>query len=118
MRGGAQSRGRGIGAMRALVLLAAVALCGTTHVCAAHARQAAPRRLAACNDNIHNGDESDVDCGGSCLAKCGNGKSCQSFNDCASTLCGGGRCYGKLARARCGSCNNCCVVYTCIYVLC
>ena len=55
--------------------------------------------MAACNDNVHNGDESDVDCGGSCLAKCGNGKACLSFNDCASSLCGGGKCYGECARA-------------------
>src|SRR5688572_28550340 len=34
-----------------------------------------PPPPATCNDEIKNGSESDVDCGGSC-PRCGNGKAC------------------------------------------
>lgn len=42
----------------------------------------------ACDDGIQNGDESDVDCGGSCEA-CNNGASCVSAEDCLSARCEG-----------------------------
>jgi hypothetical protein len=44
-----------------------------------------------CNDGLLNGDESDVDCGGSCGA-CGIGARCFKDHDCGSGLCGGGIC--------------------------
>jgi hypothetical protein len=49
-----------------------------------------------CTDGEKNGNESDVDCGGSCTDKCGNGKSCHGDGDCQS-----GRCCG-------GTCRDCC----------
>ncbi len=46
---------------------------------------------ATCSDGIHNGIETDVDCGGGCPA-CANGKICRGFSDCASVVCSEGRC--------------------------
>jgi hypothetical protein len=42
----------------------------------------------ACRDGVRDGDESDVDCGGSCAA-CPDGKSCNGPLDCVSGLCAG-----------------------------
>jgi hypothetical protein len=47
--------------------------------------------LARCDDGVRNGNESDVDCGGSC-APCPFGKLCGSNNDCGSKACKGGVC--------------------------
>jgi len=41
---------------------------------------------AGCTDGNKNGNETDVDCGGSC-AKCGNGKMCLIGGDCTSGKC-------------------------------
>jgi hypothetical protein len=46
---------------------------------------------SACDDGIQNGDETDVDCGGSC-APCADGKMCLGDQDCASGHCEGGGC--------------------------
>src|SRR5207253_1866743 len=46
---------------------------------------------AHCTDGKLDGDETDVDCGGSCK-KCGDGKACISPGDCASGVCTGGTC--------------------------
>ncbi|MBX7082571.1 MAG: hypothetical protein K1X88_25425 [Nannocystaceae bacterium] len=46
----------------------------------------------ACNDGVRNGDETDVDCGGSCPAGCGDGQGCMADGDCASGDCEGGTC--------------------------
>jgi hypothetical protein len=43
-----------------------------------------------CNDTKQNGDETDVDCGGSissCSQRCNTGKKCKQDNDCASVKC-------------------------------
>lgn len=40
-----------------------------------------------CTDGAKNGAESDTDCGGSCEAKCDNGKGCATNEDCASNGC-------------------------------
>ena len=44
-----------------------------------------------CNDHIHNGEETDIDCGGSC-GPCDVGASCRSASDCADSICVGGTC--------------------------
>lgn len=44
-----------------------------------------------CSDGRQNGDETDVDCGGSCRG-CAEGKSCQDNGDCGSFYCEGGTC--------------------------
>jgi hypothetical protein len=41
---------------------------------------------------VHNQDESDVDCGGSCGAICPDGSDCQVDNDCLGRFCDGGLC--------------------------
>jgi len=49
----------------------------------------------SCADSSKDGQETDVDCGRSCLAKCAQGKLCTSSNDCASGLCSGGTCQAS-----------------------
>jgi hypothetical protein len=46
---------------------------------------------AHCTDGAKNGDETDVDCGGSC-ATCSNGQACTRALDCASGACTAARC--------------------------
>lgn len=43
-------------------------------------------QVETCNDNLKNGDETDVDCGGSCEAGCGPGKECIEDSDCQETV--------------------------------
>jgi hypothetical protein len=43
--------------------------------------------VSHCEDGSRNGDEGDVDCGGSCTAKCESGQHCWGDWDCASTSC-------------------------------
>ncbi len=45
-----------------------------------------------CYNEITDGDESDVDCGGSCPLRCANGQSCNVNADCAGNTCAGGLC--------------------------
>jgi hypothetical protein len=45
----------------------------------------------ACHDRIVDGDETDLDCGGSC-APCVGGASCAVASDCATNACDGGTC--------------------------
>lgn len=41
----------------------------------------------SCDDEMQNGDESDIDCGGSCGANCQEGQRCDDDGDCASQIC-------------------------------
>jgi hypothetical protein len=43
-------------------------------------------------DGVKNGDETDVDCGGSRAGKCADGRSCEVAGDCTSAVCKGGTC--------------------------
>src|SRR6266542_2520555 len=54
-------------------------VCNAQKVCAA----------PACTDQVKNGSETDVDCGGSCApnARCVNGKTCSMNGDCQSGIC-------------------------------
>ena len=45
-----------------------------------------------CTDRIKNGTEADIDCGGSCAAKCGDGKACAAAGDCTSGACSANVC--------------------------
>ncbi|APR74805.1 Multiple EGF-like-domain protein 3 precursor [Minicystis rosea] len=47
---------------------------------------------ATCTDGKKNGDESDIDCGGTSCAKCVDGKGCDTGADCDSKVCSGGTC--------------------------
>ncbi len=44
---------------------------------------------ATCTDSTTNGDETDVDCGGSCPNACGTGDTCAVAGDCVSGVCDG-----------------------------
>jgi hypothetical protein len=46
----------------------------------------------SCSDTARNGDESDVDCGGSTCGPCADGLHCTSGTDCSSELCVGDTC--------------------------
>jgi hypothetical protein len=41
-----------------------------------------------CQDTVRNNDETDIDCGGSCPAKCTEGQGCNINEDCQSANCG------------------------------
>jgi hypothetical protein len=60
-----------------------------TGVCSADGRCAA----LGCADGAKNGDETGVDCGGSCPKKCADGAACNTVNDCQSGNCDVGLCY-------------------------
>ena len=45
-----------------------------------------------CHDRVLDGDESDVDCGGSCTLKCPAGEACRSVADCQTAGCDSGTC--------------------------
>ncbi len=47
---------------------------------------------SSCSDGLKNASETDVDCGGTCVAKCGMGKTCSAGADCTSGQCISGVC--------------------------
>jgi hypothetical protein len=52
--------------------------------------------VPTCTDGVKNGNESDVDCGSSCLSsKCDNGSTCNAAQDCISAICTSNICQGK-----------------------
>lgn len=53
----------------------------------------------SCANGTRDGNESDVDCGGACAAKCENGKQCRSAADCLNEICDNGVCAGASAAA-------------------
>jgi hypothetical protein len=54
--------------------------------------------LPTCNDFLKNGNETDVDCGGTCIA-CQIGMKCRSDSDCNKGICSSGLCSIKSANA-------------------
>ena len=54
----------------------------------------------SCSNDVTDGDESDVDCGGSCGA-CADGSDCAVADDCVS-----GICAGEAGATHCASCSN------------
>jgi hypothetical protein len=67
-----------------------VAVGGT---CQAQAGQGSP--VPTCVDNIQNGNETDVDCGGGTCGGCQFDESCLVDGDCISSDCDGGMCAGS-----------------------
>lgn len=58
-----------------------------------------------CEDGVRDGDETDVDCGGTCK-KCGIGSVCQGDGDCTSEyLCRDGRCCNTACALPCHTCD-------------
>jgi hypothetical protein len=53
----------------------------------------------ACADGIKDGDESDIDCGGSCSSKCGFNQVCSGNSDCKTGVCTEGLCAAKIFNA-------------------
>jgi len=51
-----------------------------------------------CGDGVKNGDEGDVDCGGSCDAKCCAGKTCWGNFDCINGVCLSGICQAAIGQ--------------------
>ena len=45
------------------------------------------RLVQLVHGRVQNGDETDVDCGGTMCGKCGDGKRCTGATDCVSTRC-------------------------------
>lgn len=80
-------------------------------------------RAPSCTDLIKNGDESDVDCGGTCPVACAFGKKCAADTDCADGVpCATGLCTtctnsvldGNETDVDCGgSCPKCAEGKTC-----
>jgi hypothetical protein len=68
--------------------------------------------LAACNDTIKNGSETDIDCGGVCPG-CALGKACMGNSDCASGACAGGVCVECNTASQCPGSDTDCHVRTC-----
>ncbi len=52
--------------------------------------------LPTCANQILDGTETDVDCGGSCTTKCGVGQACGVPGDCSSGICTGNVCAAAL----------------------
>lgn len=51
----------------------------------------------SCGDQVKNNDETDVDCGGWCGAKCQNGQTCATNADCVTNECGiDNKCTGEV----------------------
>ena len=54
--------------------------------------------MPSCDDHVANGDETDIDCGGTCPNKCAEHQKCAAKNDCLSDFCVQGECVLR--------CNN------------
>ncbi len=70
---------------------------------------------ASCNDGSKDGDESDIDCGGSCAKKCVNAGGCNSGSDCISCACSLALCTSCSLPSDCYPANGAalCRVYAC-----
>jgi cysteine-rich repeat protein len=58
----------------------------------------------SCSDGARNGDETDVDCGGSC-GPCAQGLSCGAEADCGTGFCAGGVCCNEACGDTCVRCD-------------
>jgi len=63
---------------------------------------------AECTDNVKNGNETDVDCGGDSCPPCANGLECNVYGDCESRFCdtGGGGGSGGGTAGTCAPCGG------------
>ncbi|WP_437999084.1 hypothetical protein WMF26_03015 [Sorangium sp. So ce185] len=58
-----------------------------------------------CADGTKNGDETDIDCGGSTCPQCELAKACTAKEDCASGFCADGVCCNTACDAECDACT-------------
>lgn len=70
----------------------------------------------SCSDGVKNGNESDVDCGGSVCKPCDGGKACASATDCGMGVCSSGVCCNESCDGACIACNLPNSVGICAYV--
>ncbi|WP_240807471.1 hypothetical protein [Polyangium spumosum] len=70
----------------------------------------------SCADGTQNGDETGVDCGGSCSNTCAQGDTCGADGDCATGFCSGGVCCNEACGAACVRCDLQGSVGVCAYV--
>ncbi|MBR9676950.1 hypothetical protein GOV04_02320 [Candidatus Woesearchaeota archaeon] len=61
--------------------------CNNNNDCDSLICQSSTCQGASCSDDIKNGDEGGVDCGGSCASQCSLGSSCDINSDCGSNSC-------------------------------
>ncbi|MDB4935038.1 MAG: hypothetical protein JWP87_2010 [Labilithrix sp.] len=63
--------------------------CAVNGDCASGKCDSATKKCVApgCADLVKNGNETDIDCGGTCATKCGDTKGCAAGTDCTSGLC-------------------------------
>src|SRR5215468_7574560 len=84
MRATSRARDSRMRVVVAVVFTCAVVLAGALGGCVIYLNP-------LCTDQIHNGDETGVDCGGSC-GKCNIGDHCKINNDCDDANCVAGVC--------------------------
>ncbi len=70
--------------------------------------------VPSCTDNLRNGTETDVDCGGSCPTHCALGKTCSLGSDCVTPSCVGGVCVACSVPSQCIGSDTSCRVRTCV----
>lgn len=58
-----------------------------------------------CDDGVKNGDETDIDCGGSCPNRCAWGQGCSQNEDCLTTFCDG-TCGAGTVAIELGNCRD------------
>lgn len=75
-----------------LVLFCAAVLAGGTCSPLLHLCRAGVLQEPTCTDQVQNGDETDVDCGGPACDPCSNDKLCRIDRDCNSGFCNSGTC--------------------------
>jgi len=61
--------------------------------------EAGETSIASCTNNVKDGEETAVDCGGKCLTRCDDGAACKVGDDCKNGVCKGGQCKAP-------SCND------------
>jgi hypothetical protein len=61
---------------------------------------------ASCIDGVKNDPETDIDCGGTCSAKCADGKTCSVDADCEHTICDKGICCAVPCEGVCRTCAS------------
>jgi hypothetical protein len=66
----------------------------------------------SCSDGMQNGDETDMDCGGTKCGKC-DGDTCAAGGDCKSTFCADGVCCNNACNTECKSCNQAATMGVC-----
>jgi hypothetical protein len=60
-----------------------------------------------CMDQVRDGDETDVDCGGQSCGGCANGLACTIGADCATGFCSSNKCSARAAGASCSANTQC-----------